>query len=195
VLSLVNRSGNRPSHEGAAEQADRAIALCRRGGFRKVRLRGDTDFSQTEHLDRWNEGGVEFVFGYDAMANLKSIAEELPENGWKTLRRPAAYEVATTTRARPDKIKDAIVVEREYQVLRLQSEQVAQFDYRPTACSRAYRMVVVRKNISREKGEKRLFDEIRYFFYITNDRKASASAIVFDANDRCQQENLIEQPG
>ena len=30
-------------------------------------------------------------------------------------------------------------------------------------------MVVVRKNISVEKGEKVLFDEIRYFFYITND--------------------------
>ncbi len=30
VLRVVNRSGNRPSHEGAAEEADGAIALCRR---------------------------------------------------------------------------------------------------------------------------------------------------------------------
>jgi hypothetical protein len=59
VLYLVNRSGNRPSHEGAAEWLDKAIALCRRGGFRKVRLRGDTDFTQAGELDRWDADGVE----------------------------------------------------------------------------------------------------------------------------------------
>jgi Transposase DDE domain group 1 len=41
-LYLVNRSGNRPSHEHAAEYLDRAIAGCRRGGFRRITLRGRT---------------------------------------------------------------------------------------------------------------------------------------------------------
>ena len=54
-------------------------------------------------------------------------------------------------------------------------------------------MVVIRKNISHEKGDKLLFDEIRYFFYITNDRAATAAEIVFGCNDRCDQENLIAQ--
>ena len=54
VMRLLNRSGNRPSHEGAAKALDGAIATCFRGGFRKVLLRGDTDFSQTQHLDHWN---------------------------------------------------------------------------------------------------------------------------------------------
>jgi hypothetical protein len=54
-------------------------------------------------------------------------------------------------------------------------------------------MVVVRKNISREKGELRLFDEVRYFFYITNDWVSEAPAVVFAANDRCDQENLLAQ--
>ncbi|HUL98461.1 MAG TPA: transposase, partial [Mycobacterium sp.] len=57
-LYLVNRSGNRPSHEGAAGYLDRAIALCRKAGFKSILLRGDTDFSQTEHLDRWDAAGV-----------------------------------------------------------------------------------------------------------------------------------------
>src|SRR6516165_10216189 len=71
VLRLVNRPGNRPSHEGAAEQVDRALAVCFRGGFQRVRLRGDTDFSQTEHLDRWNaDRRVRFVFGYNALPNV-----------------------------------------------------------------------------------------------------------------------------
>ena len=40
VLNIINRSGNRPSEEGAAAAADLAIGLCRRGGFRRIRLRG-----------------------------------------------------------------------------------------------------------------------------------------------------------
>src|SRR5438270_7480877 len=54
-------------------------------------------------------------------------------------------------------------------------------------------MVVVRKNISVEKGEKLLFDKVVYFFYITNDWVSDANEIVFSANDRCDQENLLAQ--
>jgi hypothetical protein len=54
-------------------------------------------------------------------------------------------------------------------------------------------MIVIRKNLSVEKGDKVLFPDIRYFFYITNDTVPSASEIVFSCNDRCNQENLIEQ--
>ncbi len=193
VLSLVNRSGNRPSHEGAAAQCDRAIALCRRAGFRRILLRGDTDFSQTGHLDRWDEDGVQFHFGYDAKKNLEEIAGNLPKTGWKKLRRPARYEVRTRKRKRPDKVKDRIVRDRNFDILRLKSEEVAEFEYRPTKCKKSYRMIVVRKNISKEKGHRHLFDTIRYFFYITNDWDSSAAEVVFSCNDRCNQENLIAQ--
>ena len=44
-----------------------------------------------------------------------------------------------------------------------------------------------------EKGQLWLFQPDRYFFYITNDRTSSASEVVFLANDRCDQENLIAQ--
>ena len=75
----------------------------------------------------------------------------------------------------------------------MKSEEVAEFVYRPTACEKSYRVVVIRKNLSVEKGEQVLFDDIRYFFYITNERALPANEIVFLANDRCNQENLIEQ--
>ena len=85
VLRIVNRSGNRPSHEGAAEALDLAAATCLRGGFHQVLLRGDTDFSQTEHLDRWDaDGRITFIFGYDAMPNLEDLAEQLPAKAWKS---------------------------------------------------------------------------------------------------------------
>ena len=192
-LYIVNRSGNRPSHEGAAEYLNRAVALCRRGGFRAVRLRGDTDFSQTEHLDRWDDDNVSFVFGIDAMPNLWDIAESLPEEAWTRLERPPRYEVQTQTRSRPENVKEPIVVAREFKNIRLQGEYVAEFDYRPTACDRDYRVVVVWKDLKVTQGQLHLFDDAKCFFYITNDRTKTASEIVYDANDRCDQENLIQQ--
>jgi hypothetical protein len=194
VLSIVNRPGNRPSHEGAAAEFDRCIQVCFQGGFRRILLRGDTDFSQTEHLDRWNaDPRIRFIFGYDQRDNLVDIVEKLPESAWRKLSRPARYQVRTQPRRRPENVKDAVVKRRQFDTLRLQSEQVAEFNYQPTACSQTYRMVVVRKNITKEKGELRLHDEIRYFFYITNDWASDAHEIVFSANDRCHQENVLAQ--
>jgi hypothetical protein len=194
MLRLVNRSGNRPSHEGAAEQVDAVLCLCSRAGFRRILLRGDTDFSQTAHLDRWSEDPrVHFIFGYDATPNVKDCAEHLPSRAWRPLERPPRYEVQTEPRLRPKNIKEAIVVAREFDNIRLGSEEVAEFNYRPTACHKEYRMVVVRKNLSVEKGERWLFDDVRYFFYLTSDWVAEPEEIVRLANDRCHQENLLAQ--
>jgi hypothetical protein len=192
-LFLVNRSGNRPSSEGAAERFDQARTLCREAGFQRITFRGDTDFSQTQHLDRWDAEGVRFVFGYDASGGLIRRAEALTETAWTPLVRRPRYEVQTEPRERPLNVKAARIVEREFKNLRLEAEAVAEFPYRPTACETTYRMVVVRKNISVERGEHRLIDQIRYFFYVTNDRATEAAEVVFLANDRCNQENLIDQ--
>jgi Transposase DDE domain group 1 len=191
VLYLVNRPGNKTSADGAPGWIDRSIKLVG-GTFAKVWVRGDTDFSLTKHLDRWNEQ-ASFVFGYDTKANLVTLAEELPAKAWKRLHRPARYEVQTVARERPENVKEQVVKAREYRNLRLLSEDVAEFNYRPGACQQDYRMVVVRKNLSVEKGEAVLFDDIRYFFYITNDWEQTREEIVFFANDRCNQENIIGQ--
>jgi len=194
VLSIVNRSGNRPSHEGAADEIDRQLKVCFEAGFKSVLLRGDTDFSQTRHLDRWSaDPRVRFLFGMDCTANLHILADDLPLTAWKPLKRPRRHQAKIKRRKRPANVKAAIVREREFENIRLESEEVAEFDYRPTACKQTYRMVVVRKNLTREKGEQQLFDDYRYFFYITNDRQLSATAIVLEANDRCDQENLHAQ--
>ena len=192
-LYIVNRSGNRPSHEKAAGYLDRAISLCRRAGFRKITMRGDTDFTQTEDLDRWDEGGVGFVFGIDAMPNLYEIAENLPNEAWKRLRRRARYQVKTKPRRRPENVKERIVQEREFENIRLTGEYVAEFPYRPVKCRKTYRVVVVWKELEVTKGQSKLFDDSRCFFYITNDWNSSAAEVVFNANKRCDQENLIEQ--
>ncbi len=194
TLSIVNRPGNRPSHEGAALEADRAVQLCLQAGFRKVVLRGDTDFSQTHHLDGWNsDPRIRFYFGYDSKQNLEEIADKLPKSAWRPLQRPARYSVKTQARGRRTNVKEQVVKERGFKSLRLLSEDVAEFNYQPTACRVIYRMVVVRKNISVEKGEQVLFPNERYFFYITNEWEGTPQQVVFEANDRCNQENHLAQ--
>lgn len=192
-LYLVNRAGNRPSHEGAAERFDQSLALVRRGGFRQVAFRGDTDFSQTKHLDRWDNQGVRFVFGYDAHSNLVEKADALPRSQWCLLEREQRYEVKTEPRTRRENAKEAIVREKEFKNIRLVKEEVSEFDYQPGACGKTYRMVVLKKTIRVERGQKLLYPDIRYFFYITNRRDVTAAEVVYFANDRCNQENLHAQ--
>jgi len=193
VLSLLNRPGNRPSHEGAAAEVDRALRVCLEGGFRKVLLRGDTDFSQTKHLDRWNaDARVQFIFGLDKSWAKHILADDLQAAAWHKLDRPH-YHVKTLPRQKPARVKEQIVREREFDNKRLISEDVAEMPYRPTACKNTYRLIVVRKNLSVAKGELRLFDDYVYFYYLTNDPTRSPAAIVFEANQRCNQENLHAQ--
>ena len=193
VLAIVNRSGNVHSAEDAAGYLDKSIDLCTKAGFRRIRMRGDCKFSQTEHLDRWNEQGVTFNFGYECRKNLIALAEDLPESAWKPLKR-AQRTIKTTERAKPVNVKRQVIRKRGYVHLELEHEDVAEFEYKPTACHHGYRMIVVRKNISKEQGEAVLFDEIRYFFYISNDAASvTPEQIVFSCNKRCDQENLIAQ--
>ena len=192
-LFLFNRSGNRPSSELADLFLDKAVELCLNAGFRSVLLRGDTDFSQTKHLDRWDATGIiRFVFGFDAHPALKARADDLPATAYRVLSRPVR-QIKTDPRQKPERVRPEIARERGYGTVHLLEEMVAEFEYQPVACKKSYRMIVLRKLVGVDKGQMRLFNEYRYFFYITNDREMTAEEVVFSANDRCDQENLIAQ--
>jgi hypothetical protein len=192
-LFVVNRSGNRPSYEGAAAYFDKAADLCRRGGFRQILFRGDTDFTQAAHLDRWHQAGIGFVFGIDAQPNLVQLAQGLPERVWAELERPPGYQVKTVPRQRPTNVKDEVVRRRGYRNVRVLSEQVAEFNYQPGPCQETYLIVVLRKQLIWEQGGVEVDRETRYFFYITNRWTWSCAEVVQFANDRGNQENLVEQ--
>ena len=190
-LYLINRSGNAPSHLDSAQWIDRSLDLLS-DRFEEVWLRGDTDFSLTEHFDKWDEK-CNFVFGVDARKNLVAQADSIAEKQWEPLVRKPKYEAKSKERKKPENVKERKVREREFKNIRTISEQVAEFDYRPGKCKKTYRIVALRKNLTVEKGEMALFDDIRYFFYITNDRDMTAQEVVYFSNERCDHENDIEQ--
>ena len=190
-LYLINRPGNAPSHLDSAQWIDRSLDLVS-DTFQEVWIRGDTDFSLTAHFDKWDDR-CKFVFGIDARRNLISIADSMAEEQWEPLLRKPKYEVKTKKRKRPENVKERIVRERGFTNIRTVSEHVAEFDYQPGKCRKTYRIAVLRKNLTVEKGDLALFDDIRYFFYITNDRLMTPQQVVCFSNERCDHENDIEQ--
>lgn len=192
-LWILNRGGSRPSHENAVHLLNESVELARRAGFRDILLRGDTDFSQTEHLDGWDADGVRFVFGYDAIKGLVQRADALDESDYRRLEREADRAFAGKRRAKQPRIKEEIVRQRGFKNLILSHEDVAEFEYQPTKATKSYRMIALRKSIDEERGQLWIDTHTRYFFYITNDREMTAEQVVREANDRCNQERLIEQ--
>ena len=191
-LYLVNRPGNRPSHDGAAQWIDRAAEVAGES-FDRVYVRGDTDFALMRNFDRWTKRGIKFAFGMDAMPNVVKVAENLNENSWRVLKRPKKEPKSGKRRQRPLNVKEQIVAEKQYKNIKLEKEHVAEFSYEPSKAKGSYRVVVLRKKLSVERGQIRLWDDTRYFFYITNIEEMSPSEVVYFCNDRCNQENLIEQ--
>ena len=192
VLYLVNRPGNVASHQDSVEWIDRAIMLVKPVAGR-ITLRGDTDFTHTAQLDRWDEEGVFFILGMDAHVKVVELAQALSEQSWRPLERLPKYEILTEPRHRPQRVKEQIVVQRGYRNKKLVAESVSDLAYQPLKCQQEYRLVILRKNISVQKGERVLLDEVRYFFYVTNRWDLSVEQIVSLANGRCDQENVIEQ--
>jgi hypothetical protein len=191
VLYLVNRPGNSTSHTGSVEWIDRAVELVSQVAG-SVTIRGDTDFTHTEQLDRWQDAGHKFILGMDAHPKVVRLAEALEKQAWTPLERLAKYDILTEPRPKAFRYKEQVVVERQFKNKKLVGEDWAELEYQPLKCGRKYRLIILRKNISVQQAEQVLFEEVRYFFYITN-RKDKAEKILALANGRCDQENVIEQ--
>jgi Transposase DDE domain group 1 len=192
VLYLANRPGNAVSHQDSVEWIDRAINLVKPVAGR-ITLRGDTDFTHTAQLDRWDKDEVFFILGMDAHPKVVGLAQALSEPSWRPLERLPKYEILTEPRRRAERVKEQIVVQKGYLNKKLVAESVSDITYQPGKCHQKYRLVILRKNLSVQQGERVLFDDVRYFFYLTNRWDLSVEQIVGLANGRCDQENVIEQ--
>jgi len=190
VLAIVNRSANVHSHEDAGGHLDKAIEICATARFQCIRMRGHCKW-QTQHLARWIAQGERGRFGLEGPNNLKAAADDGPKPDWKPLKRTQPLNKITEP-AKPANVTRHFIRECGYVHLAPEREDLAQSGCKPTACQHGYRIVVARRNLSREQGDSRLFDEIRYLFYISKDHKScTAEQMLFQRNRKCDQESLI----
>jgi hypothetical protein len=172
---------------------DAAVHLCRSAGFKDILLRGDTDFSLTRDFDSWTEQGIRFVFGYDASKPFVGRADQIEEAEYSELIRKAQDAFDKKPRAKQPRVKRDVIHRRGFRNLTLEAEHLAEFTHKPSKAKGTYRVIVLRKTILEEKGQQCIGQIHRYFFYVTNDWTMTPAQVVRESNDRCRQENLLEQ--
>ncbi len=191
---LALHGANRPSHEGVVPLYDRAVCLCRQAGFTDILLRGDTDFSLTTEFDRWDGDGVRFVFGYDARANLIETGRRRPR---RPLPPAGRHRRARDSHQRPG--PGPPMSKRpscEPAAIRPSAPPQKKWSSSPTGRSNAARIIAwspCARTCRWSGATTSLFEEYRFFFYITNDWNLTADEVVAEARSRCNQENLIAQ--
>jgi Transposase DDE domain group 1 len=191
-LYLVNRSGNKLSQEGSGEWIDKSIDVVKRA-FKKTYLRGDSAFSLTRKFDEWNKREVEFIFGYDNIGKLVEKAEEIRAFQWQILDRPVKENKSGKERRKKERVKESRVREREYRNITTVGEYVSEFTYKPVKCKKEYRVIALKKILEESKGQQYLFENSRYFFYITNIKDKTPEELIRFIRGRCNHENKIEQ--
>ena len=195
VLRLVNRSGNRPSHEGAAEEADQAIALCRRAGFRKIVLRGDTDFSQTEQLDGWDADGRDLRLRLRGHAEPGGNRGQPAENGLEEAGAAAAVRGEDRAAAAAGERQAA-----DRPPPRVRGAAAAGARRWPSSTISPTRVPAgvphgrgPQEHLGREGRSSGCSTRSATSSTSPTTGRVDAEEVVFEANDRCDQENLIAQ--
>ncbi|MGC9385081.1 MAG: IS1380 family transposase [Kosmotogaceae bacterium] len=189
-LCVVNRPGNKLSQEGAGKWIDKAIAVVQKS-FNKVYLRGDSAFALTDKFDEWSGNDVGFIFGYSKWQNLLKKADLLDKDEWRNIEKP--QKGRGKERKKKHRVKRAMVIKREYETITQKNQYVAEFRYRPTKCERDYRVIVLKKIVDVTKGQRLLFEDCQYLFYITNIMDMSPIDLLRFIRGRCNHENKIEQ--
>ena len=193
-LRLINRPGNAPSAQGAAEQLQRLLpCLARR--FRQVVVRGDSAFLDHEILDTCADAGQYFAMVMAAYPNLYGLADEVPEKAWRGFRPRAQRNQprkGRQRRRRPN-LRRRTARRRNKRDLRLRRQWIAEIPYRPARCRHTYRLLIRRQLIEEADQQGNLFDLWRYRFVLTNLTDMAAEEVMDLTYRRCDQENLIEQ--
>jgi len=195
-LRLVNRPGNRPSAEGAAE----LLGLCLKmltENFDEVFLRGDSKFSERAILRQAVEHHALFAIVQQMDLPIWGAAFHLPEAAWKPLRaKPGSRFHPTSGCIRRKRVRhrSRIARRRGYRTLSTVREWVAEIPYTLEGFDRPLRLVFKRQWI-REDRQLSFQTHYEYRAVITNIPRwrMSPSAIVHFAYGRCNQENAIEQ--
>ena len=192
-LRLVNRSGNVPSAEGAADQLEE-LAVMLNSRFKRVLVRGDSAFARQDIFDVCDQRGWNFAMVSPTQSNFAELADSLPQRCWRPFRAAVGRSSSgPRRRKRGVNRRRRCARRRGKRDLKLEKQWLAELDYQPARSQRTYRLVIRRQRIEEsEQGE--LFELWRYRYVITNlPRSVTTEQVVRETYRRCDQENVIEQ--
>ena len=192
-LRLVNRSGNKTSAEGAAQELAGLVPMLT-DRFERVLVRGDSAFARQDIFDVCDESGLHFAMVSGTQQNFAALAEGLDERSWRPFR--ATEETSShgrKTRRRGRNLRRLRARRRGKRDLKLEKQWLAEIDYTPARSAKTYRLIIRKQRIEEsEQGE--LFELWRYRYVLTNlPRSVSTEEVVRQTYRRCDQENVIEQ--
>jgi hypothetical protein len=195
-LRLINRPGNAPSAQGAAEQLEALFPLLL-SRFRRVVVRGDAAFCSQKIFDACAAHGQCFAVVSPAQRNFEALAEGLPESAWKPYRGPGERarraRAGTRRRKRRPNLRRRLARRRDKRDLKLERQWVAELPYRPERSTKTYRLIIRRQRIE-EHRQGELFELRRYRYVLSNLPPSTCAREVVDLTyQRCDQENVIEQ--
>ena len=192
-LRLVNRPGNVPSAEGAAEHLEELVPLLK-SRFEKVLVRGDSAFARQDIFDVCDEHGLHFAMVSPAHVNFAELADSLDEGCWRPFWADSARPTSPPRRRkRGVNHRRRTARRRGKRDLKLERQWIAELDYRPARSERTYRLIVRRQRIE-DSNQGELFELWRYRYVITNlPKSVPADGVMRETYRRCDQENVIEQ--
>jgi hypothetical protein len=192
-LRLINRPGNAPSAEGAANQLRKLLPRLGQR-FRQVIVRGDSAFLDHEILDTCADADQCFAIVMASYPNVVDLADKLPERTWQRFKPRAQREPRKKQqRRRRGNLRRRTARRRNKRDLLLRKQWVAEIPYQPARCKYSYRLIIRRQLIEEVDKQGNLFDLWRYRFALTNLTDRSAEEVLDLTYRRCDQENLIEQ--
>jgi hypothetical protein len=194
-LRLINRPGNIPSADGAAEQIDSVAGLLQ-SRFERVLVRGDSAFARQDIYEACERHGFDFAFVSSPQRNFEALADAIPQRRWQVFEaHPASSHGGCTgkPRKRGRNLRRTRARERGKRDLRLEKQWMAEIAYRPERSEVTYRLVIRRQRIE-ESCQGRLFEVWRYRYAITNlPRRTTTAEVLRLTYGRCDQENIVEQ--
>lgn len=192
-LRLVNRSGNKTSADGAAEELAGLVPLLARR-FERVLVRGDSAFARQDIFAVCDKNGLSFAMVSGTQPNFAALAESLDERCWRRFAGTVAFSTPEgRTRRRGRNLRRLRARRRGKRDLRLEKQWLAEIDYTPARSEKTYRLIIRRQRIE-ESDQGELFELWRYRYVLTNlPRSVSTEEVVRQTYRRCDQENVIEQ--
>jgi len=202
VLAVRNRPGNAASADGVEELLEEHLPRVN-GWFKEVVVRGDSAFDRAELRATCGRHGAHFAHVAKRRKDRTVRTQDISDDGWtpwqpQSRRRAEARRAAQEFRPRRKgkNRRRPRALSRFYLTKRKAAQWIAETTCKPTKDEPPCRLIIIRELVEETctPSQRILFESYTYRFFLSDlPEEFSASDIVDQVYDRCDQEKTIEQ--